>query len=315
MNLSNFGMDSITLAGPLEGKLQASLAAGFSQIMLWARDLSGHPGGVDEAVRAVRASGLRVTGLQVMRDYEGLSGPLHDYKLDIAKHLLQLCKAVGAPLLLVCSSTSSQASGDQALLARHLAKLATLAVPLGVRIGYEALSWGRHVSRYQQAWEIVEMAEHANLGLVIDAFHILAQQGSLDDLQDIPSHRIALVQLSDFMWRQIATEAERLDTARHLRVFPGEGAHSDELADLLRRLDRCGYRGHFSFEVFNDDYLQLPLPVVAQRAWRSAKWVTDQVLRRSLELRRHGAGRPAMDWRPLQSLREDPHENPDASRY
>ena len=34
MNLSNFGMDSITLAGPLETKLQASHTAGFSQIML-----------------------------------------------------------------------------------------------------------------------------------------------------------------------------------------------------------------------------------------------------------------------------------------
>ena len=32
---------------------------------------------------------------------------------------------------------------------------------------------------------------------------------------------------------------ERLETARHLRVFPGEGAHSAELTDLLRRLDRA----------------------------------------------------------------------------
>lgn len=294
MNLANFGMDSITLAGPLEAKLGASRAAGFSQIMLWARDLAGHPGGIDEAVRLVRASGQRVTGIQVMRDFEGLSGTLHEYKLDIAKHMLQICKAVGAPLLLVCSSTSSHASGEPALLSHHLAKLATLAVPLGVRIGYEALSWGRHINQYEQSWEVVEMADHANLGLVIDSFHLLARQANLDYLQEIPSHKIALVQLSDFMWRAIASAEERLETARHLRVFPGEGAHSDELADLLRRLDRGGYRGDYSFEVFNDDYQQLPLAVVAQRAHRSAKWVTDQVLRRSLEMRRHTASHPSM---------------------
>lgn len=294
MNLSNFGMDSITLAGPLEAKLQASRAAGFSQIMLWAKDLAGYPGGIDEAVRLVRASGLRVTGLQVMRDFEGLSGTLHEYKLDIAKQMLQICRAVGAPLLLVCSSTSSHASGETALLARHMAKLATLAVPLGVRIGYEALSWGRQVNQYEQSWEVVEMADHANLGLVIDSFHMLARQANLDYLQEIPSHKIALVQLSDFMWREIASAEERLETARHLRVFPGEGAHSDELADLLRRLDRGGYRGDYSFEVFNDDYQQLPLAVVTQRAHRSAKWVTDQVLRRSLEMRRRTASHPTM---------------------
>ncbi|MEB0165229.1 sugar phosphate isomerase/epimerase, partial [Glaciimonas sp. CA11.2] len=74
MNLSNFGMDSITLAGPLESKLMASKVAGFSQIMLWAKDLAGHPGGVNEAVQLVKASGVRVTGIQVMRDFEGLSG-------------------------------------------------------------------------------------------------------------------------------------------------------------------------------------------------------------------------------------------------
>lgn len=43
-------------------------------------------------------------------------------------------------------------------------------------------------------------------------------------------------------------------------------AHSDELADLVLRLDKIGYRGDYSYEVFNDDYQQLPLNVVAQRA-------------------------------------------------
>jgi hypothetical protein len=47
-----------------------------------------------------------------------------------------------------------------------------------------------------------------------------------------------------------------------------------------------GYRGDYSFEVFNDDYVQLPLPVVARRARQSVKWLTDQVSRRSLPLRR-----------------------------
>lgn len=285
MNLSNFGMDAITLAGPLETKLAASKAAGFSQIMLWAKDLVGHPGGLDAAVRLVRQSAIRVTGIQVMRDYEGLSGTLHNYKIDVAKNMLQICDAVGAPLLMVCSSTSSHAQGDLAIIARDLAKLATLAVPLGVRIGYEALSWGRHVHDYTSAWEAVEMADHANLGIVIDSFHMLANDANFDGIADIPSCKIAMVQLSDFMWREIRSHEERLETARHLRVFPGEGEHSKELSDLVRKLDRAGYRGDYSFEVFNDDYLQMSPEVVATRARHSAKWVTDQVLRRSLQVR------------------------------
>ena len=86
--LDGYGMDTITLAGSLEAKLSAMKAAGFSQVMLMARDLVGHPGGVESAAQAVRDSGLRPTGFQVLRDFEGLSGHLHDYKVDMAKSML-----------------------------------------------------------------------------------------------------------------------------------------------------------------------------------------------------------------------------------
>ena len=54
----------------------------------------------------------------------------------------------------------------------------------------------------------------------------------------------------------------------------------------MRRLDEMGYRGDYSLEVFNDDYRQLPLPRVAQRARDSVKWITGRVARRSLPARR-----------------------------
>jgi sugar phosphate isomerase/epimerase len=60
--------------------------------------------------------------------------------------------------------------------------------------------------------------------------------------------------------------------------------HSEALAELVRRLDQLGYRGDYSFEVFNDDYSQLPLPTVAARARRSAIWLSEDVLRRSVPL-------------------------------
>jgi hypothetical protein len=41
---------------------------------------------------------------------------------------------------------------------------------------------------------------------------------------------------------------------------------------------------------FNDDYVQMPLARVAQRAKRSVEWITDHVSRRSLPVRRHVSG-------------------------
>ena len=291
MNLEHFGMDTITLAGALEAKLAAIRSAGFTQVMLSAADLVGHERGERAAIEAVRASGLEATGFQVLRDFEGLSGHLHAYKVDIAKAMLESCRALGAPLLLACSSTSAHAAGDPRLLAKDLAKLAMLAVPLGIRIAYEALSWGRHVNLLAQAREIVETADHPNLGLCIDSYHMLANRTGMDAVDDIDPAKIFLVQLSDFMWREIRTPEDRIETARHYRVFPGEGLHSEAIADLARKLDGRGYRGDYSFEVFNDDYRQISPAVVAGRARRSAKWITDLVARRSLPAR--GRGQPA----------------------
>jgi sugar phosphate isomerase/epimerase len=282
--IDDFGMDTITLSGALPTKLRAMRDAGFSQVMLKASDLVAHPEGVADAVRAVKQSGLRVTGFQVLRDFEGLAGHLHDYKVDIAKAMLEMAQAVGAPVLLACSSTSTHATQDLDALARDLRKLAMLAVPLRLKIAYEGLSWGRTINEFTTAWDVVSRADAPNLGLGIDSFHILAAKTPLAELDTLDPDKIFLVQLADFMWQEARSFEERIATARHFRVFPGEGVHSAQVAELVLRLDALGYRGDYSFEVFNDDYQQIPPPTVAQRARRSAEWLGEEVLRRSVPL-------------------------------
>jgi sugar phosphate isomerase/epimerase len=281
---SDFGMDTITLSGSLPAKLRAMRDAGFTQVMLKAGDLTGHPEGVHDAVRVVKQSGLRVTGFQVLRDFEGLAGHLHDYKVDIAKSMLEMARAVGAPLLLACSSTSTHATQDLDTLAGDLRKLAMLAVPLGLKIAYEGLSWGRTVNEFTTAWEVVSRADAPNLGLGLDSFHIFAAKTPLDELDALDPDRIFLVQLADFMWHEVRSFEERMATARHFRVFPGEGVHSTQVAELVLKIDALGYRGDYSFEVFNDDYQQIPPDAVAARARRSALWLGEEVLRRSVPL-------------------------------
>jgi 2-keto-myo-inositol isomerase len=263
-NVADFGMDTISLAGPLEAKLAAVKAAGFGQIMLAARDIVGHPEGIEAAVHAVRS-----------------------YKVDIAKQMILMARDLGAPLLLACSSTSSHATADAEAIARDLRKLALLALPHGIRVAFEGLSWGRHINEVHQAWAAVEQADCPNLGLAIDSYHQFATSTPLTALEDVDPEKIYLVQLSDFMWQETRTVQERIDTARHFRVFPGEGVHSQALAQLVRTLDGMGYQGDYSFEVFNDDYQQLPLPYVAQRAWNSALWLAEGVLQRAVPLPGH----------------------------
>jgi len=283
-NIQDFGMDTISLAGTLPAKLAAVRNAGFSQIMVSARDVVGYAEGIDAAVAAVRGSGLRVTGFQVLRDFEGLSGQLHEYKIDVAKSMLEMCRAVGAKVLLVCSSTSTDATDDPDAIARDLGKLATLALPLGIKVAYEGLSGGRVSNEFTTSWDVICRADAPNLGIGIDSFHGFATNTALDDLDLLSPEKIFLVQLADFMWQEVRADEEHSTTARHFRVFPGEGVDGAALAELVTRLDRIGYRGDYSFQVFNDDYQQMPLPVVAERARRAALWLAEGVLRRAVPL-------------------------------
>jgi sugar phosphate isomerase/epimerase len=278
-NFDRFGVDTITFAGTIEAKLQATKDAGFTQIMLKANDIVGHPAGIEAAVAAVKNSGLRVTGFQVLRDFEGLSGHLHEYKIDIAKAMLQMAKDLGAPLLLCCSSTSAHATADFDVIAADLRKLAMLALPMGIKIAYEGLSWGRTINEYTAAWDVVCRADMPNLGACLDSFHILAAKTNVEEIDFFEPGKIYLVQLADFLWQETKSFEERMATARTYRVFPNEGVHNEGLIDIVRRIDRLGYKGDYSFEVFNDDYQNLPLGLVAERAKKSAIWLAEHVLK------------------------------------
>lgn len=282
MIIRDFGMDTASLGGPLDAKLVAIRRAGFSQVMISASEIVGHPGGVDGGVRAVRDSGLAVTGLEALRDFEGLDGRLHDYKVDVAKSMLELCQEIGGRLLVVEASTSSHADTNADAMIRDLRTLATLAIPKGVSIAFKGVSWSRTASNFALAGEFVLRANCRNLGLAIDAFDIVAAQIPLDDLDAIDPQQIFVVQLSDFTFQTIPAVADNAGAKTRFRVFPGEGAHSDELAAFVGRLDTLGYDGVYSFDVYNDDYQQMPPDAVVSRARRAAEWLEETVLRRAL---------------------------------
>jgi sugar phosphate isomerase/epimerase len=282
MIFTDFGMDTASLAGPLEGKLASMQRAGFSQVMISGIDVVGHPGGVAAGIRAVRDSGLAVTGLEALRDFEGCDGRLHAYKVDVAKSMLEVCGELGGRLLLVEASSSIHGDANAEAIVRDLRMLAILAIPMGIRIAFKGVLWSRTAKNFSAAGELVFRTNCPNLGLAIDAFDVLAARVPLDDLDGIDPEHIFLVQLSDYMWQKIRSVEEQTATATHFRVFPGEGAHSDDLAAFVRKLDAIGYGGNFSFDVYNDDYQQMPPETVVNRARRAAEWLVETVMRRAL---------------------------------
>ncbi|MFJ7772018.1 bifunctional sugar phosphate isomerase/epimerase/4-hydroxyphenylpyruvate dioxygenase family protein [Streptomyces sp. NPDC097107] len=254
---------TVSLSGSLTEKLTAASLAGFDGVEIFENDLLASPLTPEEIRARCADLGLTIDLYQPMRDTEALPEGEFARALRRARHKFELMRRLGADTVLVCSSVSPHAVDDDALAAEQLSRLADLAEDHGVRVAYEALAWGRHISTYDHAWRVVESAGHPALGTCLDSFHILSRDSDPKGIEDIPGEKIFFLQLADAPLLAM----DVLQWSRHYRCFPGQGGF--DVAGLLRHVLRAGYDGPLSLEVFNDVFRQSeagPTAVDAQRS-------------------------------------------------
>jgi 4-hydroxyphenylpyruvate dioxygenase len=262
---------TVCLSGTLPDKLEAAAAAGFDAVELFEQDFLGFDGSPADVRQQCDWLGLSIALFQPFRDFEAMPAPQAARNLDRAERKFDTMQAVGAGMLLVCSNTQSAAIDDPARAAADLHAMAERAAARGLRVGYEALAWGRHVNRWRQAWDIVRQADHPALGLILDSFHTLAVGDDLTGLAGVvPAEKLFFVQLADAP--RLAMDA--LSWSRHFRTFPGQGELP--VAEFLRAAMAAGYAGPLSLEVFNDEFRAAPSRRIARDGLRSLVWLEEQ---------------------------------------
>ncbi|EHL97442.1 putative 4-hydroxyphenylpyruvate dioxygenase [Acetobacteraceae bacterium AT-5844] len=254
---------TVCLSGNLVDKLEAAAAAGFDGVEIFENDLLTYEGSPAEIRRIAEDLGLAITIFQPFRDFEAMPEPQRARNMDRAERKFDVMQALGTDLVLVCSNVQDTAINDDARAAADLAEMAERAAKRGLRVGYEALAWGKHVSRWRHAWKIVEMAGHDSLGLIVDSFHTLSLGDDHTGIAELPGEKIFFVQLADAP----RLSMDVLSWSRHFRNFPGQG--DLDVGGFLGSVIRAGYRGPISLEVFNDDFRAAPARLNARDALRS----------------------------------------------
>ncbi|WP_432083234.1 bifunctional sugar phosphate isomerase/epimerase/4-hydroxyphenylpyruvate dioxygenase family protein [Streptomyces sp. WAC 04229] len=265
---------TVSLSGSLTEKLTAASRAGFDGVEIFENDLLASPLTPEEIRARCADLGLTIDLYQPMRDVEALPEEEFARALRRARHKFELMNRLGTDTVLVCSSVSPHAVDDDDLAAGQLARLAGLAAEHGVRVAYEALAWGRHISTWDHAWHVVRRADHPALGTCLDSFHILSRASDpkdLEGIEDIPGDKIFFLQLADAPLLAM----DVLQWSRHYRCFPGQGGF--DVAGLLRHVLRAGYTGPLSLEVFNDVFRQSEAGPTAVDAWRSLLTLQESV--------------------------------------
>ncbi|MCF7728437.1 bifunctional sugar phosphate isomerase/epimerase/4-hydroxyphenylpyruvate dioxygenase family protein [Sulfitobacter sp. M22] len=264
---------TVSVSGDFREKLDAIAAAGFDGIEIFEQDFIAFDGSPRDVGNMIRDHGLEISLFQPFRDFEGLPEPLRAKAFDRAERKFDLMQELGTDLVLVCSSCHPQALGGIDRAAADFHALGERAAKRGLRVGYEALCWGKHVNDHRDAWEIVRRADHPNIGVILDSFHTLARKISPDSIRSIPGNKIFFVQMADAPM----IDMDLLYWSRHFRNMPGEG--DLDVTGFTRAVMAAGYTGPISLEIFNDHFRGSNTKQVANDGYRSLIALMDDVHR------------------------------------
>lgn len=261
---------TVSIGGALDEKIRTIAAAGFDAVEIFENDFTSFDGSARDVARMCGDLGLRIAALQPFRDFEGMAEPQRGLAFRRAEKKFDLMGELGTDLLLVCSNVSPLALGGIDRAADDFRELGELAAKRGLRVGYEALAWGRYVNDYRDAWEIVRRANHPAVGIILDSFHTLAPGFPVGPIAAIPADRIFLVQLADAP----QLDLDVLSWSRHFRCFPGQG--NLPVGDFMKAIESTGYKGALSLEIFNDQFRAQSTKEVALDGMRSLLLLGDE---------------------------------------
>ncbi|MBW6422088.1 sugar phosphate isomerase/epimerase and 4-hydroxyphenylpyruvate domain-containing protein [Rhizobium sp. XQZ8] len=264
---------TVSISGELPEKLEAIASAGFDGVEIFENDFLAFDGSPKDVGQMVRDFGLEITLFQPFRDFEGMPANLRQRTFDRAERKFDIMQELGTDLVLVCSNVSPVSLGGIDRAADDFRELGDRAAKRGLKVGYEALAWGKHINDHRDAWEIVRRADHANIGLILDSFHTLSRKIDINSIRSIPKDKIFIVQLADAP----LIDMDLLYWSRHFRNMPGEG--DLPVTAFTTAIAETGYDGYFSLEIFNDQFRGGSTRSIAADGHRSLIYLGDQVRR------------------------------------
>lgn len=254
---------TVSINGNLKEKILAISKAGFDGVEIFENDFLTFNLSPKEIKKIVKDQGLEITLFQPFRDFEGMPDNHRTRAFDRAKKKFDIMAELETDLILICSNTSNISLGGLDRAANDFFELGEIAKERSIKIGYEALAWGKYINDHRDAWEIVRRANHENVGIILDSFHTLSKNIDLNSITTIPKEKIFIVQLADAPLHNM----DLLYWSRHYRNMPGQG--DLPISNFMDALNKTGYDGYLSLEIFNDSYRSGPRNLIAKDGQRS----------------------------------------------
>ena len=178
----------------------------------------------------------------------------------------QLLSALGATAMVVGTdgpadmSTVTDPAGE---IARVFAQVAKQIKPTGITLCLE-FNWSPVVKSLRTAAEIARKTRMNNVGVLFDPAHYHCTPTKFDQLNAVNIATIRHVHVDD-----MNDKPGELSNCNSDRALPGKGCL--DLKAIFGQLERNGYKGYFSIEMFSEKLWSMP-------ARRAAKIMYDSLL-------------------------------------
>ncbi|GAA0464263.1 sugar phosphate isomerase/epimerase family protein [Streptomyces stramineus] len=286
-------LNPATLSGiPLPRFLTLAAETGFDAVELSIQQVIAHgPQQVRDmldrhGLRAVAASGILPAGPVLPAPLLIPDEQYADLLQDLPQRLAAFQTLNCPTATIVLNPATTWPRPDALARARtRISQLADAAAPCGVRLAVEAVSvtrglppelTGEHLllTDLPSLARLIEETGRTDVGVLVDSFHWAAagaDRGHITGLGTIP---VAHVQIAD-----LPIGITPADAADEMRLFPGDGALP--WRTFGQALNKAGYTGPVSVELFNPALRALPVGEIAQRAHHSAvsRWNLPEVTR------------------------------------
>jgi 2-keto-myo-inositol isomerase len=196
---------------------------------------------IADLLALVKASGLPVTAVGVERGWFYAQGEERARLLGIIETVAGWADELGAPIVM---SPCDVEQGDLQQAAASVREVGELVARRGKTVALElniSLVQFRHL---RQVRELLKLAAHPNVGLLVDTYHIQRTVGGLSDYEELAPGEIAYFQYSDVPAGPIEPPSDTFN-----RLPPSQGIVP--FGEILPILAAKGYSGYLSYEALN----------------------------------------------------------------
>lgn len=250
---------------PLEERIGAAAAAGYTGIGLWHGDLVQfleQGGRYGDLRQRLEANGLRHIELEYVGDWF-TEGERRQRADAVRQDLFAAADGLGARHIKVMAPFGHEAWPRQRLIDEY-GRLCAEAAAHDLLMPIEMIPFS-DLSTLDAVLDIAAGAGAANGGLLIDIWHVVRSGASFEDILRVPARYILAAEIDD---ADLALHGNLQEDTMHHRKLCGEGEFN--LPGFIEAMTRAGYRGPYGVEILSRELRRLPLAEAARRSFETA---------------------------------------------